>query len=837
MRGLENKIAIIPFSKLSKLGEDLVGLKGTNLGRLISLRIPVPNGFVVTTDVFNQHFRKHNLYDFIEKELSVIDPSDSVRLENASKRIRSGIAKFGISKELAEKIAKAYAAVSGFADAYVAVRSSMPFENKGSEMYPRELSTFLNIKGSDAVVENVKRVWTSLYTPQNLFNALSRSMNLADMKMAVIVQKMVQAEASGIMYTINPIDDDSSKVTLEAVLGLGEVLIHGEIMPDSYIIEKESGEILEKHIIPQEWMLVRKGRTKKGEDPNIKVKVSDVWRTRQKLENKYIDKLVKIGVGIEKEFGEAQNIEWVYEGGKIWIVQTRKITKLDIKEESWKETPTFEALRSKIGDSKGLSRKKTQILKPKKKDIRKEVSKTHKTTFAKKGEKKDGLQILLVGKVSMGGVVSGPVRIVKSARRLSNIQEGSIVVTPSLNFKLINKLQGIVAIITDDQDNDSYAATLAQKLGIPCVIDTQIATKVMRNGEFVTINGDTGKIFAGTSEKGLSNAERILQSRKETEVMKKEVTKKVEPIKKDQTSIVKTATKVFVSIDDPNLAPTIATGDIDGVGVVQSEFMFSKIDLHPQEALKKKRNIEETVKALTVGLYRVARSFEPRPVIYRLNDMKSTEFASLGGGSEIETVEQNPMLGLRGAGRFLTYPDEIKLEIEAIRTIRNKENVKNVWLAIPFVRTYKELRDMKKLISSFGFRRSSTFKIFMVAEVPSAVVRIEKLLDVGIDGVIVDTDDLAQLMLGVDRANPRLGEYNYSSHPALLWSLERVIKACNKYNVHSLVSSKSITSLTKVIEKLVKWGVTSISVESEEVSKVRGIIHDVEKKILVRRKR
>jgi pyruvate,water dikinase len=144
---------------------------------------------------------------------------------------------------------------------------------------------------------------------------------------------------------------------------------------------------------------------------------------------------------------------------------------------------------------------------------------------------------------------------------------------------------------------------------------------------------------------------------------------------------------------------------------------------------------------------------------------------------------------------------------------------------------------MKKLISSFGFRRSSTFKIFMVAEVPSAVVRIERLLDVGIDGVIVDIDDLAQLMLGVDRANPRLGEYNYSSHPALLWSLERVIKACNKYKVHSLVSGKSITSLTKVIEKLVKWGVTSISVESEEVSLVRRIIHDVEKKTLVRRKR
>jgi pyruvate,water dikinase len=825
MRGSLSQIITVPFSKISELERGFVGSKAFHLGRLVSLRLPVPNGFVVTTSAFDQHFTSRKLDDFIKKELSGLDPSDSVRLENISKRIRRGILRVNIDKDMKSLLTRAYSSLSGFSDSYVAVRSSSPTEDLRGDSFAGQYGTYLNIKGKDDVIEKIKYCWASLYSPQNIFYSMSKGYDVSSQKMAVIVQKMIQAEASGVMFTINPIDNDETKITIECILGLGEALVHGQLTPDSYVVNKSDNEVIEKKIIPQEWMLVRKGRTKKGEDPNVKVKISDVWKVRQKLENKYIEKLAKVGIEIEKHFDIPQDIEWVYEGGRIWIVQTRPITTLKIEDDSWKRTPTFAALKSKVeasGQKKVVTR--VEYVSPKKK-----VEKIQK----------EEPKVILSGRGTNRGKVSGPVRIVTSTKKLSKIERGSILVVSKITSKYEDKLHDIAAIVTDEIGRDSYETIMAKSLGIPCVVETQIATKVLRNGEFVSVDGSTGEVSAGVAKDGLIRAERILQKRDKAEdadVSSEKSEYEITPARDIQPSQFKTATKILVNINDTNEAVTLAGMDYDGVGNMSSERIIKGIGIHPRSIAQSRKDKQRLVDAMTLELFRTAKSFEPRAVIYRLSDVSSKEYQSLSGGKQYEMTEENPKMGFRGAGRLMENTEELEMELEAIRVVRNKENVKNVWIAIPFVRSLRELKEMKHLISSYGLRRSSTLKLLIVLQVPAAIIRLEQMLDIGIDGVVVDTYSLSQFMLGIDRNNPKLAPHYKETHPAIMWAIEKTLKVCNKAKIYSQLNGEMITKNPGALKKIVGWGVNSISIDSDNLESVRKSVYEAEKALFVRKK-
>jgi pyruvate,water dikinase len=839
MRKSEDQIIIVPFTKVKDVDRNLVGSKAVNLGELVSMNLPVPNGFIVATEAFESNFLDHNLREFVTKELVGLDPSDSVRLENASKRIRNAVSKIGLDKELSKHIMRAYSSLSGFTDSYVAVRSSSPIEDLKMDSFAGQYSSFLNVKGKDEVVDKVKNCWASMYSPQNIFYALSRGYDLLDMKMAVIVQKMVQSEASGVIFTLNPIDNDDSKISIEAILGLGEALVGGEITPDNYLVEKESGKVIEKKIVPQEWMLVRKGRTKRGEDPNIKVKVSDTWKSRQKLENKYISKLVKVGKEIEKRYGKPQDIEWTYEGGKIWIVQTRPVTTFELDEQSWKNTPTFAAIKSKFSP-------------------------------INEHEADEDKRILLTGRPTNAGVVSGKVKIQKDAD-FKKLETGTIFVADHITSDFEGKLNGVVAIVTDEAGRDSYETIMAKSLGIPCVVDTNIASKVLRNGELVTVNADKGEVFAGETEEGLENAERLkaigfrqkpacagrasgkrqekedhstllkLQQSREVDIPEPETSQSEddnleEIIVQRSEPKVKTATKIYAYIEDPNEVPRVAKKGVDGIYVRIFDDIIKEVGIHPQMLLQRKQDKQKLVDALSLGLFRVAKSFEPGPVIYKLTDLTSKVYASLGGGKGAEVSEENALTGFRGARRLIENPDELEMELSAVKKVRNKENAKNVSIAVPYARTSEELKELKKQISALGLRRSSTFKIFLVVQVPSNVIEIEEYIDLGIDGVVIDIDTLSQLVLGVDKDNPKVSVSYKDINDSLLWMVQRVIKACNKSNIHSQVTGQILNSNTEFIKELVKGGVTSISVDGEFVDYARESVYEAERELISRKK-
>ena len=293
---------------------------------------------------------------------------------------------------------------------------------------------------------------------------------------------------------------------------------------------------------------------------------------------------------------------------------------------------------------------------------------------------------------------------------------------------------------------------------------------------------------------------------------------------------IKTATKVYVNLAEPSRAREIAKMHVDGVGLLRAEFMIAGIGTHPKKLIKEGKQ-KQFVSSLADNLEIFCSAFGTRPVVYRATDFKTNEYRSLKGGKEFEPEEPNPMLGYRGAARYIGTPEVFELELEAIKYVRNKLGYKNLWIMIPFVRTPKELLDVKKIVVGAGLDRSSTFKLWMMVEIPTNVIRLEEFLAVGIDGVSIGSNDLTMLLLGTDRDNSDVAHDFSEMDPSVLWAIEHVVKLCHKHQVTSSICGQAPSDYPDLIDKLVRWGITSVSVNPDAVSHVRSTIADAESKL------
>lgn len=363
-------------------------------------------------------------------------------------------------------------------------------------------------------------------------------------------------------------------------------------------------------------------------------------------------------------------------------------------------------------------------------------------------------------------------------------------------------------IITERGGRTSHAAIVSREFGIPAVVGTPNALTILKDNQVVTVNGKSGEIFSGSvliSEK----------TRPEPEFTKK------------------TATKLYVNLAEPELAEKVSMMNVDGIGLLRAEFMIAQIGTHPKKFIKDKKE-QVFIDKLAENISSFCKAFYPRPVLYRATDFKTNEYSHLRGGKEYEVTESNPMLGYRGAFRYVRDKSVFLLELEALKKVREKMGFNNLNLMIPFVRTVKELVDVKKIISDAGLRRSHTFKLFMMAEIPANVILIEDFINTGIDGVSIGSNDLTMLVLGIDRDNSEVAPEFDERNEAVLWSLERVIKACNKHNIPVSICGQAPSVYPSLVEKLVEFGVTSISVSPDAVSNTKRIIYAAERKILER---
>ena len=746
--------AIVWFGEVTKKDISIVGGKGANLGEMTNARIPVPPGFIVTANAYFDFIKSAKLDGKVRNLLNSLDPNDSKQLQETANEIKQLILNAAMPPKLANEIQKAYIKLG---KGLVAVRSSATAEDLPEASFAGQQSTFLNVQGEENVVAAVQGCWASLFEPRAIFYRQQHGFDHFKVGIAVPVQKMVQSQASGVMFTIEPVTSDTSKVVIEAVFGLGEAIVSGEVTPDLYVVDKDSLKIIGKKIAKQEWQLIR-NPVADDKGTNMQVPLPPSMQSQQKVTDDDILELVKLGKQLEDHYQFPQDLEWAKEDNHIYIVQTRPVTTI---KEAAKVEPEIEA------------------------------------------------PVLLTGAPASPGIASGPVRIVRDPSNIDKVKMGDILVAEMTTPDFVPAMKRAVAIVTDRGGRTAHAAIVSRELGIPCVVGVGQATTTLTNGQVITVDGSHGKVYSG-------KVTRRIQMTPVADMLR--------------DAMIKTRTKVYVNLAQPELADAVAARNVDGVGLLRAEFMVAHIGEHPRYMISQNRG-HEFVDKLSQGIRIFAKAFNPRPVVYRTTDFKTNEYRELKGGQEYEEVEENPMLGYRGASRYNREPDVFDLEIEAIKRVREK--YKNLWVMIPFVRTVNGMARIKKNLEAKGLRSSADFKLWMMVEVPSNVFLIDKFLGVGIDGISIGSNDLTQLILGIDRDSAKLQDIFDERNEAVLIALERVIKAAKSKGVTSSICGQAPSVYPELTEKLVEWGITSVSVSPDMIGVTREIIAKAEARLKI----
>lgn len=757
---MTEKPHVVWFKEVDRDDVSLVGGKGANLGEMVKAGFTVPDGFIVTSPAYFYMLDHNNLRPEIKIILKDLDVHDSKKLNQASMKVKKIISRAEIPDDLAQEIIKHYLALGkNKKELYTAIRSSATAEDLPGASFAGQQETFLNVKGVANVVNSVRKAWASLFEPRAIFYRDEKGFDHFKVGIAVPVQKMIQSDVSGVMFTVDPITEDKTTMIIEAVWGLGEMIVQGTVNPDRYVVEKKTNKILKIYKASQDIQLIKKG------DKNIETKVPKSKKGKVKLTNSQIRKLAIIGEKLQQHYYFPQDIEWAVDDEKIFILQTRPITTLG-------------------------SQKPDQS-----QDLGKAISKQ--------------LKLILKGNPASPGITTGMVKIIRSSKQIGKVKKGDILVTQMTTPDYVPAMRKAVAIVTDQGGQTSHAAIVSRELGITCVVGTNDATKKLKTGQIITVNGQTGEIFSGSPP-----AKKIATYSNKKEVIRVETARK-------------TATKVYVNLGEPDLAREIASRNVDGVGLLRAEFMIAQIGVHPRKLIQDKKQTQ-FINKLADGLETFCKAFNPRPVVYRTTDFKTNEYRNLLGGKQFEPEEENPLIGYRGAFRYIHDEKVFDLELEAIKKIRNKAGYKNLWVMIPFVRTVKQLFSVKRIIASHGLTRSPSFQLWMMVEIPSNVILLEEFIDVGIDGVSVGTNDLTMLILGIDRDNEDIASIFNERNPAVLWALERIINIANKKGVTSSVCGQAPSVYPDLTEKLVDWGITSVSVSPDMIEKTREIVYQSE---------
>lgn len=759
------------FSELHKEDIPVAGGKGANLGELKNSGIPIPNGFVVTADAYYQFLDDTGIRDFIEKELKGLDPEDNKKLNQIAKELKKKIMSSKMPEAVAKEVKEAYSKLGGFP---VAVRSSATAEDLPDASFAGQQATYLNIMGPAEVMEAVQMCYASLFEARAIYYRIINNFDHMKVGIAVPVQLMVQSDVSGIMFTVDPVGQDPNKLVIEAGYGLGEAIVSGSVTPDRYVVDKDSVTISDKEINTQEWKIVRDA---KGGDKHVDV-AKELRSAPKIMFDDTILELAKLGIKIEQHYGKPQDTEWAIENGKVYFVQSRPITTLGKGE----NVPAPEAEDGDI-------------------------------IAADKGE------VILKGAAASLGMAFGPVKIIHSPSEIDKVQEGDVLVTEMTTPDFVPAMRRAKGIVTDTGGRTCHAAIVSRELGIPCVVGTGTATHTLKQGQMVTVNGAKGLVYKGKVESKATPAQVVGAAAPGNPVFSEEA--------------MITGTKVYVNLAEPHLADKIAAMPVDGVGLLRAEFMIAEIGEHPRAMVEDGRGAEYTAK-LAEGLRTFAEAFSPRPVVYRATDFKTNEYRNLKGGDKFEPQENNPMIGYRGASRYIKEPDMFALEMAAIKKVREEYDLKNLWVMIPFVRTIEEMRACKKLVEDNGLFRGPDFKLWMMCEIPSNVILLEKFIEIGIDGISIGSNDLTQLTLGADRDNEELAKIFDERNEAVTLSIEYVIKTCRRHNVTCSICGQAPSVYPEITEMMVKAGTTSVSVTPDMIMTTRKLIASVEKRIMLK---
>ena len=772
---------VISLDKLGKNDIDKVGGKNASLGEMIShltdLGVSVPGGFATTSEAFNKFLIGTGLQNKIKDALQGLDVDDVAALTATGKKIRDMIIEQELPKDLEQEIRDAFAEMSQGEDIAVAVRSSATAEDLPDASFAGQQETFLNIRGIDNILIAIKEVFASLYNDRAIAYRVHKGFEHAGVALSAGVQRMVRSETgtSGVMFTIDTESGFNDVVFITASYGLGEMVVQGAVNPDEFYISKallNAGKpaVIRRNLGSKQQKMVYADEHSAGKSVKI-VPVDKAERNQFSLSNEELVELAKQALIIEKHYGHAMDIEWAKDGdsNKLFIVQARPET---VK-----------------------SRESQNVM--------------ERYILKEKGD------VICEGRSIGQRIGAGTVRVVNSIHEMDKVQEGDVLVSDMTDPDWEPVMKRAAAIITNRGGRTCHAAIIARELGVPAIVGCGNATDLLTDGQAVTVScaeGDTGYIYEGQLDFEIQN--------------------------NSIESMPDLAFKIMMNVGNPDRAFGFAQIPSEGVGLARLEFIINRmIGVHPKALLNMNTLPREIVQAiqermagyaspidfyvdkLVEGISTLAVAFKDKKVIVRMSDFKSNEYANLIGGKLYEPSEENPMLGFRGASRYVSenFRDCFELECRALKRVRDEMGLTNVEIMIPFVRTTEEARKVLELLEKNGLKRGENgLRVIMMCELPTNALLAEEFLQY-FDGFSIGSNDLTQLTLGLDRDSGIVSQSFDERDPAVKKLLKMAIDACNAQGKYIGICGQGPSDHPDLAMWLMEQGITSVSLNPDSV--------------------
>ena len=775
------KAFVLWFDELRRGDVALVGGKSSSLGELTSqTSVPVPYGFATTAEGYRYFMHATGLDKKIKELLQgLTDVEDPIQLRSVTADIRAAICAADMPDDLADAIRKSYDELGkkvGEANPFVAVRSSATAEDLPDASFAGQQDTYLNVQGADMVIQKVKECYASTFTDRATYYRTKKGFDHLSVALSAAVQMMVFSKAAGVMFTVDLVTGDDSTITIEGAWGLGEYVVQGTVTPDNFKVKKDDLTILSKMINTKPIKLVRKP----GGDCEEQL-VSEDEQKKQVISDEQVKELATYAKAIEDHYGCYMDMEWGVDerDNKVWLLQARP------------ETVWSKKNKEKQEENAAVTTERSVVVK---------------------------------GLPASPGSAAGKAHIILDPAQIAEFKDGEILITTMTAPDWVPAMKKAKAIVTDAGGMTCHASIVSRELGIPCIVGTKSrsveATTTIEDGMEITVDATNGIVYAGVVSDIVKPKEAAAPAGTTTVVAAEPA-----PI---------TGTKIYMNLGNPDLAEKYGKLPCDGIGLMREEFIWTTfIHEHPLYLIEIGQ-ADRVVNQLADGMRKVCQALAPRPVTLRLSDFKSSEYRNLKGGDAYEPQESSALLGWRGASRYYDpkYIEAFKLELQAVRKVREEYGFKNLNIMVPFCRRVDEMERIVNIMAGEGLHRGPDFKVWLMAEIPSNIIMADQF-NKFVDGYSIGSNDLTMLIMGCDRDNETVAPLFDERNLAVKRAIRHLIAVAHKDGKTVSICGQAPSVYPDFAEFLVKSGIDSISVNPDAVVATRKHVAQIEQRILM----